>query len=100
MRFELSPRGPFDLAEQARYFGGFLEFAPDPAAVAMAFPVEGWRESAAVLVRQEPGGRVTADVYGAGDSAEAAWRHAQAVLSLDADGTGYPAIGARDPIIG
>ena len=66
----------------------------------MAFPVEGWRTSAAVLVRQAPAA-ITGEVHGAtGREAEAAWNQALAVLSLDVDGTGFPEVGRRDPVIG
>jgi DNA-3-methyladenine glycosylase II len=66
----------------------------------MAFPVEGWRTSAAVLVRQTPAA-ITGEIHGAtGPDAEAAWNQALAVLSLDADGTGFPDVGRRDPVIG
>ena len=60
----------------------------------MAFPVEGWDGSAAVVVRQPSAGVVTAEVHGArGALAERAWEQAMAVLSLDVDGTGFPAVG-------
>jgi DNA-3-methyladenine glycosylase II len=99
--FALTPRGPFDLANQQRYFGGWLAFDPDPTALAMAFPVEGWTGSAAVVLRQAAPDAVTGDVHGvAGDVAERAWHQALAVLSLDVDGTGFPAVGARDPAVG
>jgi DNA-3-methyladenine glycosylase II len=66
----------------------------------MAFPVEGWRASAAVLVRQTPAA-ITGEVHGAaGPEAEAAWNQALAVLSLDVDGGGFPEVGRRDPVIG
>jgi DNA-3-methyladenine glycosylase II len=98
--FELTPRGPFDLAHQQRFFGGWPAFAPDPAAVAMVFPVEGWTGSAAVLLRQQESGVVTGTVHGPdADGARAAWDQALAVLSLDIDGTGFEAVGERDPVI-
>jgi DNA-3-methyladenine glycosylase II len=66
----------------------------------MAFPVEGWRTSAAVVVRQTPDA-VAGDVYGAtAAEAEAAWNQAVAALSLDADGTRFPEVGRGDPVIG
>ncbi|GAC1332607.1 MAG: hypothetical protein NVSMB17_11950 [Candidatus Dormibacteria bacterium] len=46
-RFEVTPSGPFDLENENRYFGGWPTVA---GAVAMAFPVEGWKSSAAVAV--------------------------------------------------
>jgi DNA-3-methyladenine glycosylase II len=83
-----------------RYFGGWATFGPDPTALAMAFPVEGWRTSAAVVLHQRPDSSITGEVTGAGPDAEIAWRQALAVLSLDEDGTGWPAVDERDPVIG
>ncbi|GAC1578076.1 MAG: DNA-3-methyladenine glycosylase [Candidatus Dormibacteria bacterium] len=98
--FELTPRGPFDLAYQQRFFGGWPAFEPDPAAVAMAFPVEGWTHSAVVVLRQPDDRVITGTVHGAGeDKAQRAWEQALAILSLDIDGSGFPAVGERDPII-
>ncbi|HLZ31606.1 MAG TPA: DNA-3-methyladenine glycosylase 2 family protein [Chloroflexota bacterium] len=100
-RFRLEPSGPFSLTEANRYFGGWPTLASDPAAIAMAFPVEGWRTSAAVVVRQEASGALTGEVHhSAGEDADAAWRTALAALSADADGSGYAAVGERDPVIG
>jgi DNA-3-methyladenine glycosylase II len=52
-----------------------------------------------VVVAQEPSGEVTGEVHGTAD-VEAAWRQTQAVLSLDFDGSDFPAVGKRDPVIG
>jgi DNA-3-methyladenine glycosylase II len=97
--FTLQPRGPFSLADQNRFFGGWTTSAASESEIVMAFPVEGWAGCAAVRLRQEADGRITGDVVGA-DDPDAAWRQALEVLSLDVDGTGYPAVGERDPVIG
>jgi DNA-3-methyladenine glycosylase II len=94
--FEVTPTGPFDLANQNRYFGGWPEV---DGAVVMTFPVEGWRTSAAVSLRQQ-GDLITAEVHGAGGDAERAWDQAKAAISLDFDGAGYAEVGRRDPVIG
>jgi DNA-3-methyladenine glycosylase II len=66
----------------------------------MAFPIEGWDGSAAVLMRQR-GDTITADVRGADDTdVERAWRQALATVSLDVDGAGFVEIGRRDPVLG
>ncbi|HZU76389.1 MAG TPA: DNA-3-methyladenine glycosylase 2 family protein, partial [Dehalococcoidia bacterium] len=97
---EVRPRGPFDLAVQNRHFGEWaLSQANGAATATMAFPVEGWEESAAVTLTQEPGGEVSAAVFGVHDG-ERAVQQALAVESLDVDGSGYPAVGERDPVIG
>jgi len=85
--------GPYDMANQNTYFGGWTRSDGDE--IVMAFPVEGWQESAAVVVRQASPHEVT----GVADSA-IAWAQAMAVLSLDFDGSGYAEVGERDPIMG
>jgi DNA-3-methyladenine glycosylase II len=89
--------GPYDLARQSEFFGGWVRTAGH--GIVMAFPVEGWTHSAAVVVRQV-GDTVHGDVSGAAAATAAAWAQALAVLSLDADGSGYPAVGDRDPVLG
>jgi DNA-3-methyladenine glycosylase II len=66
----------------------------------MAFPVEGWRGSAAVLMRQR-GDTIAGDVHvTAKADPERAWQQALATVSLDVDGRGFMEIGRRDPVIG
>jgi DNA-3-methyladenine glycosylase II len=99
--FRLQPMGPFSLANERRHFGDWLSVPSDPDAVAMAFPVEGWRGSAAVVVRQVDDGAVEGTVVTAGDAQpEQAWAQALATLSLDVDGAAFPEVGTRDPVIG
>ncbi len=82
--FSTEPRGPFLLAQANSYFGGWPALASDPGAIAMAFPVEGWRTSAAVVVRQDSAGVVNGEVFGAdAHDAELAWSTALAAVSLD-----------------
>jgi DNA-3-methyladenine glycosylase II len=89
-----SIQGPYDMARQSEFFGGWVRTAE--GGIVMAFPVEGWTHSAAVVLRQR-GDVVDGEVTG---GSAAAWQQALAVLSLDADGTGYAAVGERDPVIG
>jgi DNA-3-methyladenine glycosylase II len=66
----------------------------------MAFPVEGWRSSAVVLMRQRDTS-ITGEVHGAPKAdAEPAWKQALATVSLDVDGTGFVELGRKDPVIG
>jgi DNA-3-methyladenine glycosylase II len=95
----MTPKGPFDLARSREFFGGWPSPPTDAEAIVMAFPVEGWRTSAAVVVRQEGGGRIVGEVYGAGTEARKAWQQALATLSLDVDGRSYPALSGRDDVI-
>jgi DNA-3-methyladenine glycosylase II len=97
----MRPRGAFDLAYQQQHFGGWAAFEPDLSAVAMAFPVEGWQASAVVVLRQPDTDTIAGAVHGCdGTLARRAWEQALAVLSLDVDGTDFPAVGARDPVVG
>jgi DNA-3-methyladenine glycosylase II len=101
--FKLMPAGPFDLANQNRYFGGWPTLSGDPDAIVMAFPLEGSGEpaSAAVVLRQETDGSLTGEVHGCQDAlGDAAGRQALATVSLDVDGTDWPLVGRRDPVIG
>src|SRR5438132_3374475 len=96
-RFELVPQGPFDLETEASRFGGWPRLGD---AIVMTFPVEGWRCSAAVVMRQREE-RIAGDVHGADQAdAERAWRQALATVSLDVDGQGFIEIGRRDPVVG
>ena len=99
--FSLLPDGGFNLRTANEYFGGWSDAADGPDfAVPMAFPVEGWTTSAAVLIRQSADGTVSGDVHGAQGQEDAAWKQALAVLSLDVDGTGFADVGRRDAVIG
>jgi DNA-3-methyladenine glycosylase II len=100
MNFEIKPNGPFDLSNTNQYFGGWLTLATDDQAIVMTFPVEGWQASAAVVVRQNESGRIAGEVYCADQQAQVAWQQALATLSLDYDGTGWNALGEKDPLIG
>jgi DNA-3-methyladenine glycosylase II len=88
-------KGPYDLAVQSEFFGAWTGTVGD--GVVLAFPVEGWTHSAAVVLRQRDD-QIHGEVYG--DSTGKAWDQALAVLSLDVDGTGYPAVGDDDPVLG
>ena len=100
MRFTHALSGPFALDRSEDYFGGWLSAGMEPGAIAMAFPVEGWRASAAVVLRQPQPETLEGEVYGAGEAAARAWAQALAVLSADCDGGGWPAVGERDPVMG
>ena len=100
--FTIVPSGPFSLAAAQDFAGGFaagIGAHGTSTGLLMTFPVEGWRESAAVDVWQEPDGTIHAEVSGADDLATVR-RQAARSLSLDHDGTGWAAVGQRDPILG
>ena len=100
MLFEFIPSGLFDLANQNQYFGGWPTLKNDPHTIVMAFPVEGWKGSAAVTLRQETDGRIVGQVYGPAEISEKARSQALACLSLDVSAEEWPQVGKRDPVIG
>ena len=118
-RVEIEPRGPFSLRAARDFAGGFPAGIGGGAATAtslvMAFPIEprragvaaagagrgpAWDHSAVVQLEQDADdGVVRATVATAGDPG-AALAQALRAVSLDHDGSGWPAAGLRDPVIG
>ncbi len=97
--FTFMPQGPFDLLYQNQYFNGWPTLATDRNTIVMAFPIEGWRGSAAVTLRQQANGALDITVYGSVDH-EAARDQALAAMSADEDGRGWPIVGQRDAFVG
>jgi DNA-3-methyladenine glycosylase II len=101
---ELQPRGPFSLAAAQDFAGGFPAGigggGVGPGSITLAFPVEGLDESAAIELWQDADGVVRGRSDAAGDALATATVQAARSLSLDQDGTGWPAVGERDPIVG
>lgn len=99
MEFSITPQGPFDLLVQNQFFGGWPTLE-DQNTIVLTFPVEGWKTSASVTLMQKENGEITGTVYGAKGKEENAWNQALAILSLDVDGSSWPDVGKKDPIIG
>ncbi len=103
-RFELEPGGPFSLASSARFLESFAPAAYEGEGrdrlrlVFVADGLAGGERVAGVLVRQESE-TVTGEVYGEAE-VEVVRRQVGRILSLDVDGTGFPAVGERDPVVG
>jgi DNA-3-methyladenine glycosylase II len=101
---ELTPRGPFSLAAAQGFAGGFPAGigggGVGPGSITLAFPVEGHDVSAAIELWQDQDGVVRGRSDATDDVLELAKRQAARSLSLDHDGTGWPAVGERDPIVG
>ncbi len=100
-RFALSPRGPYALAASVRFLEGFAPAAYGGAApghLHMAFVVNDGAAVAGVCVRDE-GGVVVGEIVGEADPGVVRAQVAR-ILSLDVDGSGFPAVGERDPVIG
>src|SRR5437660_9928882 len=104
--FTLVPRGPFSRAASIEFREGFTpawySSAPD-GVLELAFPAEGtWRTvgirvsqagekvEAGIVSPAEPGADLVAEVR----------PQVERILSLDVDGSGFPAVGERDPVVG
>ncbi|MEV0097259.1 DNA-3-methyladenine glycosylase 2 family protein [Streptomyces sp. NPDC050738] len=114
-----TPKGPFSLASSIQFLEGFTPASYDQAAdgvLRMAFPTDDGAGVIGCAVRQGRGaggrpGTVTADFTvhtDAGDplptvaataEGKAARTQIARILSLDVDGTGFPALGASDPVV-
>ena len=104
--FRIVPQGPFELAAAQDFAGGFTQGIGGgevgDGSIAMSFPVEapGWQASAAVEIHQREDGVVVGRTDAAPELIEAVRRQAARALSLDHDGSGWPAVGERAPLIG
>ena len=101
---ELKPRGPFSLAAARDFAGGFPAGigggGVGAESITLAFPVEGGEESAAMELWQDADGTVRGRSDSSGVLLAAAVVQAARSLSLDHDGSGWPAVGERDPVVG
>lgn len=101
---EIRPRGPFSLAAARDFAGGFPAGigggGVGAESITLAFPVEGTDDSAAIELWQDPDGIVRGRSDAAGELLDAAIAQAARSLSLDLDGSGWPGVGERDPIVG
>jgi DNA-3-methyladenine glycosylase II len=102
--FAIAPKGPFSLASAQDFAGGFAAGigggSVDADSIVMSFPVEGTNESVAVELRQGPDGRLFGRTDAGAELVDAVRRQAARSLSVDHDGSGWPAVGERDPVIG
>src|SRR5689334_4407760 len=101
---EIVPRGPFSLAAARDFAGGFPAGigggGVGPGSITLAFPVEGLDVSAAIELWQDADGTVRGRSDAEGDVLSRATAQAARSLSLDHDGSGWPAVGERDEIVG
>ncbi len=101
-RFTLAPRGPFSLQASIRFLTGFAPATYQGQAAGqldLACPVDGDWRIVAVHAEQRADGVVLAEAAGSADPAAVRAQVAR-ILSLDVDGTGFPAVGARDQHVG
>jgi DNA-3-methyladenine glycosylase II len=98
---EITPRGPFDLAQSAAFIHGFAPAGapqPDAARVRLGLHDEETSEPLAFEARQDGG---VVHVEYASPLPEARVRdHVERILSLDFDGAAWLEIGKRDPVVG
>jgi DNA-3-methyladenine glycosylase II len=101
---DLPVSGPFDLAASARFLEGFVpagRVAVDKGGgLPLAFAASpSWRPVGALVQQTVAGGpvrvRLTAEPGDVGDAV----RHVRRILSLDVDGSGFPTLAERDPVV-
>jgi len=103
--FTLTARGPFSLAASTRFLEGFTPAAFEGNAdrpLELAFPVEGTWPTAGVRVRPDAGGvagEIVSPAAPGPELAAAVRGQIERILSLDVDGSGFPAVGERDPVV-
>ena len=101
---EIVPRGPFSLDAARSFAGGFPAGigggGVGAESITLAFPVEGTDTSVAAELWQDAHGVVRGRTDAPDDLIPALVRQASRSLSLDHDGTGWPAVGERDAILG
>jgi DNA-3-methyladenine glycosylase II len=98
-RFTIEPRGPFTLASAARFIDGWPPGQGElrDEHLRLAFLVDDWSGPASVVLRQDD-----LVVHGsvAAENEQRAIDQAARIVSLDHDGSGYPEVGERDPVVG
>ena len=101
--FDLEPLGPYSLRESGEFIGAWHEVPSDGSSpeghLHLAFLTDdGWTPGA-VCMTQNGGGLVQGRVFGEAP-AEDVMKQTARILSLDVDGSGWPAVGERDPVVG
>ena len=94
--------GLFSLAAAAEFGFGPNTGRPDPAdgvLMRLAFVTDDLRHQAGAVVRQDPGGDLTAEISGVTDLT-AAGRQVRRILSVDRPAGGWVEAGRRDPVLG
>jgi DNA-3-methyladenine glycosylase II len=98
-RIEITPRGRYSLAAAiTQAFGPRIDTG-DVDVMRLAFAVDNFEQTAGVALTQGTDGTVQGDVQGATDLGSVS-RQVARILSLDHDGTGWPEVGERDPVLG
>src|SRR6266704_2775347 len=101
--FEISPAGAFTLRASADFIGAWHE-APseghaDGGHLHLAFLTDAGWKPVGVCLTQSADSHVHGEVYGDATAPEVQAKVAR-ILSLDVDGSGWPEVGLRDPVVG
>jgi 3-methyladenine DNA glycosylase/8-oxoguanine DNA glycosylase len=102
---DLPVSGPFDLAASARFLEGFTpagrqSFVDKGGGLQLAFPASpSWRPVGALVRQSRPDGPVLLRLNAAPEDVQSAVGHVRRILSLDVDGTGFPALADRDRVV-
>ena len=102
----IEPRGPFSLAAGIRFLEGFTPAAREAVgaeSLDAAFALEGSWRTVGVSVTQDDGGTVRGRLFAeralGREGLSAATAQLSRILSLDADGSGFAAVGERDEVV-
>src|SRR6476469_1012107 len=98
----IEPRGAFDPAparDFAWYFPAGIGATATAGSILMTFPVEDWSSSAVVELRQDADGILHGEVWGDGEL-DVIGRQAARSLPVDHDGSAWPEVGRREPVVG
>ena len=100
--FQLTPRGPFSLAASAAFLNSFAPAAHKAAASAqhlhLAFVADGSDQAVGVCL-SEKDGAIIGELFGAAGTAIVS-KQVERILSIDVDGSSFPAVGQHDPVVG
>jgi 3-methyladenine DNA glycosylase/8-oxoguanine DNA glycosylase len=96
--------GAFDLGASARFLEGFapVRSVADEGGgtLSLAFTSSpSWRPVGALVHQAQPDGPVRLRLSAEPEDVEDAAHHVRRILSLDIDGTGFPALAGRDPVV-
>lgn len=103
--FTLTAQGPFALASSITFLEGFTPASYDGTsdrALELAFPAEGDWQTVGVRVRAQPNGvscEIVSPQAPGRKLSEAVRAQVARILSLDVDGSGFPAVGERDDVV-
>jgi DNA-3-methyladenine glycosylase II len=99
--FAITPRGPFSLAASAAFLKNFAPAAHKAATTTnhlhLAFVASGTDHAVAVCLSQEDN-TVVGEMFGEADTTVVR-KQVERILSIDVDGSAFPAVGEHDPVV-